>query len=267
MSDDIKQAAAPINAEQIVKETGTDLKNGTDPNEAFAKKEKQLRRMQQQMEAEKRAWQAKQQEYETNYMPKSALKQQGIRALMEQGFTHEQLMAELMNATPNTDPTIQTLQNQIKALEERIAGNQKADEERTTQQYQQAVKQIDREVKLLVDSDPEFESIKSAGIHSAVTELIEQTFNDEGVLLDVREAARQVENHLVEQALKMASLAKVKAKLQPPQAESEAKNGTGQKQTQTPGAKTLTNQMQASSGKLSDKERRERAIAAFYGKG
>lgn len=262
MSDDIKQSVAPTAPEQAA-----EPKIGTDPNEAFAKKEKQLRRLQQQLEQEKRSMQAKLQDYETNYMPKSRLKEDPISVLMEQGYTHEQIMERMLNATPNNDPTIKALESKLKALEDRLAGTQKADEERTTQQYQQAVKQIDREVKLLVDSDPEFESIKSAGIHNAVTELIEQTFNEEGVLLDVREAARQVENHLVEQALKMSSLSKVKARLQSTQAETEAKNGTGQKQAQPTGAKTLTNQMQASSGKLSEKEKRERAIAAFYGKG
>jgi antitoxin component HigA of HigAB toxin-antitoxin module len=235
------------------------------PEELFARKEKQLRRMQQQLQQEKQAMEAKLKGYETDYVPKSRIKEDPITAMMEAGYSHEEIYQRLLNSTPNTDPTIKAMENKIKALEDRLANGQKQAEESTQQQYQQAVKQIDREIKLMVDSDNEFETIKASEAHSAVTELIEQTYKDEGYLMDIKEAARQVENYLVEQGLKMAQLNKVKSKLQPTVEEIQAKPTT-KAATTTVTPKTLTNNMQQEPQKrTSEKERMARALAAFKG--
>jgi hypothetical protein len=236
------------------------------PEELLARREKQLRRMQQQINQEKQTMEAKLKGYETDYMPKSRLKEDPISALMEAGYSHEEIYQRLINSTPNTDPTIKAMENKIKALEERLLNGQKQAEESTAQQYQQALKQIDREIKLMVEGDVEFETIKASEAHSAVTELIEQTYKDEGYLMDIKEAARQVENYLVEQGLKMAQLNKIKSKLQPATPEETVVKQAAKAATTTVTPKTLTNNMQQESQKRSsDKERMARALAAFKG--
>jgi hypothetical protein len=89
-------------------------------------------------------------------------------------------------------------------------------------------------------------------------ELIERTFKQYGVLLSVEDAAKQVEDYLVEEAFKLTKLKKIQQRLAPAQKPVEAKLEP-QKQPQT--LKTLTNAV-SSSGRVSV---RERAIAAFKG--
>jgi hypothetical protein len=82
--------------------------------------------------------------------------------------------------------------------------------------------------------------------------------------LDIEDAARQVEEHLVEEAYKLAQLSKVQSRFKPAAPDS-AKAPTQQQQ----GLKTLTNsvtQDQPTNTRLTDKQRRERAVAAFMGK-
>jgi aspartokinase len=120
-------------------------------------------------------------------------------------------------------------------------------------------------VKHLVDKDPEFESIKESQAYDAVVELIEQTFNTEGRLMSVAEAAKEVENHLVEQAFKMSQWKKVQARMQP---KVEAPQEVQKPQTMEPkpAIRTLSNDLtQQSSGRMTEKQRIARAMAAFNG--
>jgi hypothetical protein len=79
--------------------------------------------------------------------------------------------------------------------------------------------------------------------------------------MDFGKACEQVENYLVDEAMKYASLNKVKSKLYPA-AQAEQKTEVP-KQTQT---QTLSNKAPPSSQRLSAKERIERAKAAFEGR-
>jgi hypothetical protein len=121
------------------------------------------------------------------------------------------------------------------------------------------MKQIRNDVNMLVKHDPQFETIKATNSIGDVVELIEKTFNEDGVLLTVEEAAQQVESYLVDEAIKLARLAKIQQKLAPaPKAEASKATGTPEKQSM----KTLTNSVN-SSRTLSA---RERAILAMQGK-
>lgn len=233
--------------------------------EAFARKEKQLRNMQIKMQQEKQALESKLKQYETDYIPRSKFKEDPMSVLNDAGISYEQLSEMVLNAPNMNDPTTRALMNKIKALEDKQNQTVRQQEESTKAQYQQAVKQIGNEIKMLVDSDAEYSTVKEAGMQDAVLELIEQTFQNEGYLMEVHEAAKQVENHLVEQALKLANIEKVKSKLnsqlQKPVEPVQNKAGT------QPQIKTLTQNMPSQPAKrLSEKERKERALAAFYGK-
>lgn len=233
--------------------------------EAFARKERQIRKMQQELTREREAMTAKQKEYETNYIPKSRLTEDPMSVLTEAGVSYDKLTELLLNQPNQNDPTIRALRAEIKALADKQNNAEKQAQEAISQQYEQAKKQIAMEAKLLVDSDPEFETIKAEGLHEAVTELIIEAFNREGHLMDVAEAAKEVENHLVERGFKMAQYGKVKARLAP-KTEPAVTVPKVEKQSQA-SIKTLTNRVsQEPTSKSSEKAKRERAIAAFYGK-
>ena len=87
--------------------------------------------------------------------------------------------------------------------------------------------------------------------------------------MDVAEACKEVEDYLVDHYLKFTNLKKIQAKLKPAVAETDANqeqpkkhNNPVQKQQQT-----ISNAMVPSvTKKLTEAERRERAIMAFQGK-
>lgn len=231
--------------------------------EAFERKEKQIRRMQMQLQQERKNLEAKANQYNTDYVPKSKLTEDPLSVLTENGITYEKLTELMLNSNSN-DPAMKALRADINALKAAQVSAQNAQAEATTAQYQQALKQIGTEVKLLCDSGEEFEMVKNSNAYDAVVELIEQTFNKDGYLMDVKEAANQVETYLLEEAYKMSQFKKVQARLAP-KAPAE---DTAQKAPQTPGMKTITHQAtQAPAARRStEKERIERAKAAFYGK-
>lgn len=144
------------------------------------------------------------------------------------------------------------IQEELRALREEQDRTRKQIENSQTQAYQQALKQITLEVNDLVNKDPNFETVKHAGATNDVVELIERTFQEEGKLLTVEEATQAVEDYLVEEALKMSNIKKVKDRL------SQANTP---KQPQTVQMKTLTNSV----GAQKPLSARDRALLAFKG--
>jgi len=153
-------------------------------------------------------------------------------------------------------------------LKDAQANQSKQAEESQKQQYDQAIKQMKTDIASIVDNNTNYETIKQTGMQDAVLELITQTFDAEGYVMDIEDAAKEVENHLLEEAVKLASLGKVQNRLKPPTVETPAPAPQPKSQPQPkPAMQTLTHKVtQQPTSKQSDKERRERAIAAFYGK-
>lgn len=233
---------------------------------ALAKKERALRSQHQALKAREEALEAKEKEYQTSYVQKSSLaerfKSDPLGLMNEYGMSYDALTQAILNQPPQGDPALALVQKELKELKE---AQKKSAEDAINQQsqaYIQAVEQIRRDAKVLIDSDPAYETIKEADSVEAVVKLIEETFKTEKVLLSVEEAAKEVEDYLVEEALKYAQFKKVKEKLTPAQVEEQPKPT----QTEKPTLKTLTHAQTAATKPLSNKDRRTRAIMAFQGK-
>jgi hypothetical protein len=240
-----------------------EAKNGTaDPRlEQFAAKERQLRKMQQDLATEKQRLTAEGERYKTGYVAKDRLTQDPLSALEEAGITPDKLSELLMNAPNTNDPTVRMLRAEMKRLQDKQDFFDKKQQEETQQRYDQATKQIGREAALLVDSDSNFETIKATGKADEVTKLILEEFNTTGVLLDVKEAAQRVEDRLVEEGMKYASVGKIKSRLAPPADPVEQKPAAPSAQPQV---RTITQNMTTSTPTgNSEKDRIARAIAAF----
>lgn len=246
-----------------VSETAPEAKTATaDPRmEAFAVKERQLRKMQQELQVEKQRLSGESLKYQTDYVPKSRLTEDPMGVLYEHGITPEKISELLLNAPNNNDPTVRALRAEMKKIQDKQEATEKRLQDETGQRYQQAIKQIGNEVRMMVDSSPDYETIKSAGMQDAVVELIEQTFNRDGVLMSNEEAAQKVEEALIAEGMKFASISKIQAKLAP-KADEGQKSPPGQQSV-----KTLTQSMtnSAPAGRSSESERVARAIAAFNG--
>lgn len=215
--------------------------------------------------AEREAKMQAQQPDTSNYISRDRLKQDALGVLDEAGISYDELTQQIINRQP-TDPrinaTINRLEAKIQQLEKANETTQKTYDDRQQQSYQAAVKQIELDARNLVKLDPNFETIKATGSIKDVVELITQTYDKDGILLSVEEAAQEVENYLVEEAMKLTKIEKIQRQLA--KSNASAKPATQQtsqtKQTQ-PGMKTLTNAT-ASQRQLSAKER---AILAFKG--
>jgi hypothetical protein len=185
------------------------------------------------------------------------LKADPMSVLNELGISYDKLTEQALSLPSPEQQVIQELKAEIKRLSDAQEGTKKSFEEAQSNQYKQAVNQIRNEAKTLIESDEAFETIKSTESVEDVVELITKTFETEGVLLSVEEAAKAVEEHLVEEALKLARLKKIQQRLAPTPSAPKQEEPT--KQPQAAQVKTLSNTMGASRPLTA----KERAILAF----
>ncbi len=207
--------------------------------------------------------------YNTGYISKDSLKNNTLVALAEAGLTPDEVVQAALNqqpVDPRMEATISKLEAKIKQLEE---ANENTSKTMTAQQqaaYDAAVNQIRLDAKNLVKTDPAFETIKATNSVNDVVELIEQTYQKDGTLLTVEEAAQMVEDYLIEEAMKLTKINKIRSRLNPPaqaakpQTQEQTRQSPAPKQTQ-PAIKTLTN----STGTSRQLSAKERAILAFRG--
>ena len=277
----------PVEATAPTQEAKPVPKEEQDPNLAkqfaqIARQERALRAKAQQQEQAMKAREAAiankeaeiraqiEAEYRSNYIPKSQLKSDALGTLSEVGMSYDEIVQQALQQQqyprdPRMEAQLRMLQDEIKSLKSANDQAKQTYESNQTAAYQAAVKQIESDAKQLVQKDPSFEMVKTTNSVKDVVELITQTYDKDGILLSVEDAAQQVEDYLVEEALKLSNVGKIKQRLQQNQkvasGSSDTKtpsNNSGQTQ---PGMKTLTN-AGSSSRKLSA---RERALRAFKG--
>jgi hypothetical protein len=203
-------------------------------------------------------------EYSQGYIPKDRLKQDPLSVLAEAGVSYDELTQQILNAQPRDpriDATISELRNEIKALKQANQDTQKTYTDQQQAAYQSAVKQIKVDVRNLVKADPNtYEAVSKTNSIDDVVELITETYNKDGVLLSVEEAAQEVESYLIDQGVNtLGRIDKIKKKLGLGQSQPKVQTPATPKQPQP--MKTLTNAT-ASTRQLSA---RERAVLAFKG--
>lgn len=234
---------------------------------ALAKKERQLQAIQGKLKAERDALKVEQTKYQTGYYSKEKLLSDPLAVLSEVGIDYNSLTEKILNSGQATDPVIQQLMKQVDELREGQTKAQREAEEGRKQSYENAVTQVRGEVQALVDSSKDFEIIKAMGETESVVELIKATYESEKRIMTTEEACKEVEDFLVEEAMKIAAIEKIKAKFLPPKEEApkelvpEAKKQqVTPQQPQQP--KTLSSSTSSSGKPLTP---RERAILVAQG--
>jgi hypothetical protein len=229
----------------------------------LARKEKALRYQARQLQQQQKAFQEQQAKVVPQQDWKERIKSDAIGMLAEAGLSHEDLTQLVLNSKPE-DIQLRQLKAEMQSIKDSQKNTLSQVEQSQKQAYNQAIKQLTREVKMLVDGNDAYETIGATGSQSAVVALIEQTYKEDGILLSAEEASSQVEDYLVEEALNLSKLKKIQSKLSPPVVEQPQKTTPSQKtNVQT---KTLTNAItQRTTTPSSAKALRERAIAAFNG--
>lgn len=234
-----------------VEDTAPEATQPIDPKfEALAKKESAFRTREKEFQAREAAFKARESELDQAKAFKDRLKQSPLDVLNELGVTYDDLVAQAVNA-----PSSETLEirNELKALREAQAKMEETAKNSVTQQREAAVNQIRHDVLDLVKNDASFETIQATESAEDVVELITRTYDETGKLLTVDDAARMVEEELFKEAMRIAQIGKVKAKLTPEPQETKQELKS-QRQIQT-----LTNNMTTSKPMSA----RERAIKVF----
>lgn len=103
------------------------------------------------------------------------------------------------------------LEEKIKALEAKIETLSKGNEESAAAQYEETVAEYKKEIAKAVSENPDFSTIKGIkGGEQAVLQLILDSFEEDGEELTIMEAARLIEDKLVENGKVFTTLPKFK---------------------------------------------------------
>lgn len=242
----------------------------------LARKEKAFRHKQMEFKAEMEAFQKSKESSgsapspqssfdESKYIAKDTLASDPITALLNAGISYDKITEMMLNQdSQKTDPRTMSMIDELKAEIKSLKGEQentkKGLEDQRTRAYQEAITKLTSDTQALVENNPEYEMIAATDSYGDVVELIEAEYKENKRYLTVEQAAKEIENYLVEEASKLARLNKIQSKLKPaatPAASATPPSQAGEKPKQT----TLTNSMN-SAPKLSA---RERAIQAALG--
>jgi len=234
----------------------------------LARREKAIRTEAKRL-AEQKAQIEKDAQARSGHLPADQWKQKFLQDPTALGFTPEEL-SNITLAQLNQDPQSQLITKLQQQIDELRQGQQKtldAVTEREKKAYDEAIKNISREVSVLVDADSAYEMVKATGSQEAVVQLIRETYDSSGVILSVAEASQKVEEYLLGEAIKLAGHSKVQSKLAPPPPAPEAQpQAPAQKQITLRQSPTLTHAgTPPASASFTAKDRRARAIAAFSG--
>lgn len=188
---------------------------------------------------------------------KEYLRANPLGALQDAGVTYEQLTEAIMANSSGVTPEIQSLKEQINSLKDELKNTLS---ERDQQTERQVLANLRRETDMLVSEGDAYEMVRETGSQDDVVRLIHQVWKQEGTVMDVTEAAALIEDELLKEAEKIARINKLQSRLNA--AVTQQVQQPQQMPQQERQMKTLTNR----DGARPLLNRRDRAIAAFYGR-
>jgi len=233
---------------------------------ALARREKQMRQEKADIDAREKAFQTREQTIREEARAEviRQLQQDTLGTLQQHGIDYNRLTESLLNPPSPEAKQIAELKSEIAKIQKSQESTQQEWKNSQQTAYENALNQVRNDVKVQVERNNDFATIKAMSAEESVVELIKQTFDSDGVLLTTEDACKEVETYLLDEAIRMASLDKVKSKLAPlAQPDSGNQPVTPQQQP----SRTLSHSIAQSSHRppLTMEERRARAIAAFNG--
>ncbi len=156
-------------------------------------------------------------------------------AAEELGVDYNEYTNHLVSKQAEKNPEAEKLSK----LERELGEMRKTQEESTVREYQANQTLWKQEISRIVAASDEFSAIKELSAEDLVLQHINDSFEEDNVELTAEQAAKEIEDALVERAEKLASISKIKQKLA--QAEPPAKR--------LGAPKTITQNMTVSSQK------------------
>lgn len=224
---------------------------------ALAKEKRALQAMKRELDAQKAALETPAASTTPSERTKEQVTADLLNDLRKGTLTYDDLTQAIMSQGQQA-PEIAELRAEIKALKE---GLDKTQSERDQSARAQVERQILEDVNQLVAHGDEYEAIREAGYQKQVVALIGKVFDQENKILDTAEAAKLIEDELIEESLRFAKLKKVQGRLTPAQ-EAQVQQAAKAPAPNTKIMRTLTNRDGVSSASM---DRKARAMAAFRG--
>lgn len=196
---------------------------------ALARKEQRFRQQQQELDKERAAIAAEKAEVADLRAMKAKLAAKDYSGL-DDLVDYNEYSQHQVNKLNGIDPA----QEAIKKLESKITDLEKTTQDNISKQFEAAVNERRIATKALVESNPDFARIKRAGKEEAVVQHILDTWEHDSQELSVEQAAKEVEEVLIEKAKKWAAILE-EDKGAP------AEDAKKQLPPLKPGLKTLTN--------------------------
>lgn len=208
-----------------------------------------LARQRRAFQKEKQAWEAERAKASSpeGAITREAILKDPLKVMLDSGVTWEQLTDAVTASMQN--PEISALKAEIKELRE---GTEKRFTDSATQQETEALSAMEVDARALVADGETYELVRETDSVPTVMALIKKVWTEEKRVLDVEDALAIVEEDLLEQHVKAASRAKVKAKLTP----------TEQTPKQQPAREMKTLTARDTARPVLDKK--QRALNAFF---
>jgi len=195
------------------------VSNGTpaaDPNEtdprfiAISKKEKEILRGKRELDELRKNLESKYKPYEEY----EAIKNDKLKLLSKLGISyddHTNLVLGQENMTPDKIAEMKAME--IVEREMKTFRAQQQEESKKNQQiaYDNAIKQIEFDVKnLVLNRVDDFPIVKEMESFDTVRELIEETHRETGTVIPIEQAIKEVEAELEKEALKLMKIDKIR---------------------------------------------------------
>jgi hypothetical protein len=226
---------APVSSPEVQQSTSSEEKTVTLSPQvaALARREQKFRQQQEALTKEKQALQAEREEIAQLKAIKEKLAAKdysGLDNLIDYNDYSQYQVSKLNGADP--------VQEEIKKLHGKISDIEKTTEENISKQFEAAVQERRLATQDLIEKSENFPRIKKAKAHEVVVHHILDVWENDNKEISVEEAAKEVEQALLEKAKQWAAL------LEEKKAEEIVEEAP--KKTLPPmkaGLKTLTNQL------------------------
>lgn len=242
------------------------------PDERVLKARLVQERLRRELEVEKKKLAEERRELEIakansrKWQEAAELAQQGryVEASEKAGITYDQLTSQIINGgqvlpAKAAETTAEAIaKKEIDAFKKQL---EEQDKQKQQQQYENAMKLVESDIKHLVDSSDKYPLVKASGSYQDIAKEFESEFHRTGRLVPLEELLQRWEDEALAGFQELYKLDTVRNKLSP---QEESPKPIEERVPQTlsqrvtapvPGPKPMT-----------DAERRQRAIDAFHGR-
>ena len=188
---------------------------------ALSRKEKDLRQREKQFEDKISQFEAKMAEFEAANAPKQEpehipadIRKNPLKALEEAGYSYEDLTNMILNeGKMSPEMQLKLMREEIESdykskyeeLNNKLIEKEKAEEEK---HYQQTLNNFKAEIQDVVNSSEEYDYIQANEAYDLVFDIIDEYYQENKEVLDINDAARQVEQYLEEESMKLVEKSK-----------------------------------------------------------